>query len=76
MIIYLLDTLCFNQRDVTIIEGDRSSTIKLDLSTSKRLSRPVRVDFNYSNGTGHPATRSPVPRGELYSNYAYTQEIS
>ena len=58
--------MCFNQPDISVVEGD---TVGLVLSASKRLSRSVRVNYIYTNGTGYPATPS-TKRGELYSNYA------
>ena len=39
--------------------------MELVLDASKRLSRSVRVNLIYSNGTGHPATFFPRAPGEL-----------
>ena len=65
--------MCFDKRNVTVLEGDR---VNLVVSTSKQLSRAAAVNYVYSNGTGIAATPSPPSRGELYSNnyYAYTSQ--
>ena len=60
--IYWLDTLCFNQPTVSVVEKER---VELVLTVSKKLSRSVRVNLIYSNGTGYPATYFPRPPGEL-----------